>query len=370
MANNRELSQLGSFIVVDDANGNIGIATTTTPYVGIGTTNPEAKLHVIGDVILDNVNITSAGIITSSNPGVSTVVYYGDGSNLFGVSAFNVIPQDAITSPVFPTFANNIGVTSVGIASTALVYIPSSNYLGIGLTDPTQNLDVNGSVRIRGGLYDGINNSAGLNLYVPIADGAGSWSWQPVTAAGAGVLDGITVRKGGAVVGTSGSITDLNFVGGNISIAATVGGAIATITSSDTPTFNEISVTGVSTFGTIEITSAGIITSSNPGVSTVVYYGDGSNLFGVSAFAVINQDLSSDIVFPTLANNAGVSTVGIATTGNTSFVFQPSTGNVGIGSTQPAYKVDVAGDINITGAYRVDGRSVLDDALIYAIVFG
>ena len=50
MANNRELSQLGSFINIDDTSGNIGIATTATPYVGIGTTNPEYKLDVYGDV--------------------------------------------------------------------------------------------------------------------------------------------------------------------------------------------------------------------------------------------------------------------------------------------------------------------------------
>ena len=369
MAKNRELSQLGSFVVVNDTNGNIGIATTATPSVGIGTTNPQAKLHVVSDAIIGELQITSAGIVTSSNPGVSTIKYYGDGSNLIGVNAFNVIGQDLATSPVYPTFASNIGVTSVGIASTQVAYIPSTNRFGIGTTNPTQNLDVTGNVRIRGAIYDGINNSAGLNLQVPVADGAGGWSWQPVTNAGAGVLDGITVKEEGSVVGTSGSITDLNFIGSNVTVTASVGGAIATITSSDTPTFNDLSVTGISTLGNVKIFS-GIITSSNPGVTTVVYYGDGSKLFGVSAFAVINQDLSPDVVYPTLANNSGVSTVGIATTGTTSFVFKPTTGNVGLGSTQPAYKIDAVGDINITGAYRVGGRSVLDDALIYSIVFG
>ena len=50
MANNRELSQLGSFINIDDTSRNIGIATTATPYVGIGTTNPGYKLDVYGDI--------------------------------------------------------------------------------------------------------------------------------------------------------------------------------------------------------------------------------------------------------------------------------------------------------------------------------
>ena len=48
MARNREFSQLGSFVVVDDNNGNIAITSTSTPYVGIGTTNPIHKLDVAG----------------------------------------------------------------------------------------------------------------------------------------------------------------------------------------------------------------------------------------------------------------------------------------------------------------------------------
>lgn len=256
MANNRELSQVAGFIIVDDSSRNIGIATTATPYVGIGTTNPQAKLHVVGDVILDQVKVTSSGIITSSQPGITTVVYYGDGSNLIGVNAFNVINQDLTSSPVYPTFANNTGVTSVGISTNKIVFVPDPGNLGIGTTNPQSTLQV----------------GSAITMYGP---------------------------------------------------------------------------TGI--------------------VSAVAFYGDGSNLIGVNAFNVIPQDLTASPVYPTFANNTGVSSVGIASTG---FVYIPSTGSVGINSVQPAYKLDVGGDINISGTYRVNGRSVLDDALIYSIVFG
>jgi hypothetical protein len=240
MANNRELSQLGSFIVVDDSTKNIGIATTATPYVGIGTTNPQAKLHVIGDAIV------------SGNISVGGTLSYEDVTN----------------------------IDSVGVITARSDVRVGGNLSVVGVT----------------------------------------------TLASAG---GITTTGGDLYVG------------------------------------NELYVKGG-----LKITNTGIVTSTNPGVTTVVYYGDGSNLFGVSAFAVINQDLSSSYVYPTLANNSGVSTVGIATTGTRSFVFQPSTGNVGLGSTQPAYKIDAVGDINITGDYKVNGNSVLENALIYSIVFG
>ena len=46
---NRELSQFGSFIHIDDSTQSIGITTEATPFVGIGTTNPTVKLEVIGN---------------------------------------------------------------------------------------------------------------------------------------------------------------------------------------------------------------------------------------------------------------------------------------------------------------------------------
>jgi hypothetical protein len=49
---NRELSQFGSFIHIDDATQNIGITSLSTPFVGIGTNNPGSKLDVNGDISL------------------------------------------------------------------------------------------------------------------------------------------------------------------------------------------------------------------------------------------------------------------------------------------------------------------------------
>ena len=368
MAKNRELSQLGSFVVVNDTNGNIGIATTATPSVGIGTTNPQAKLHVVSDAIIGDVKVTS-GIVTSANPGITTVKYYGDGSNLIGVNAFNVIGQPLDSNPVYPTFAANIGVTSVGIASTQVAYIPNFGFLGIGTTGPTQRVDVAGNLRVRGGIYDS-TNSVGNSGFVLTSNGADIvWS----SAGGIGIVTNAAGLNGQLQFNSVGIFSGTNQVyydvaSGNLGINTQAPRSDFDVVGD--ARFERVQITGVTTVGQVQITTSGIVTSANPGVTTVVYYGDGSNLFGVSAFSVINQPIAPEIVFPTFANNIGVSSVGIATTGSTSFVFIPSTGSVGLGSTQPAYKVDAVGDINITGDYRVNGRSVLDDALVYAIVFG
>ena len=63
MAKNRELSQVGNFITVNDSSGQIGIANS----VGINTTTPQGNyaLYVQGDA-----NIT--GTINSNGVAVAT----------------------------------------------------------------------------------------------------------------------------------------------------------------------------------------------------------------------------------------------------------------------------------------------------------
>ena len=271
----------------------VGIASTQVAYIpdpgyfGIGITNPQSRLHVVGETILDKVKITSSGIVTSSNPGVTTVVYYGDGSNLFGVTAFTVEAQPISANPVYPTFASNIGVSSVGIASTLIAFIPTSGFFGIGITNPTQKLDVDGNIRIRNGLYDS-TNSAGNSGFVLTSNGSDViWS----SAGGIGIVT--------------------NAAGLN---------------------------------GQIQFNSLGIFSGANS-----VYYNPANDNLGINTS---NPRSDLDVV------------------GNSRFEEVYITGNVGVGTTSPSYKIDAVGDINITGDYKVNGNSVLENALIYSIVFG
>jgi hypothetical protein len=114
MANNRELSQLGSFINVDDSSRNIGIATTATPYVGIGTTNPQYKLDVYGDINFTQDLYKNGQLFTSG----------------IGVGIATVNPQSGIiTGRVGVGFTDinviGTGITVTGYGSTVVIDLSS-----------------------------------------------------------------------------------------------------------------------------------------------------------------------------------------------------------------------------------------------------
>ncbi len=268
MANNRELSQLGSFIDVDNNNGNIGIATLATPWVGIGTTSPEEKLHVVGNVKADE--------------------FIGGGVNLTGIITAGGASYSGGT-----TLAN-LHVTGVSTLT--------------GVTPLVQIIVVvGGDIDFKGDLYkNGDLFTSGV--------GIGSTAVNTST----GVIPDID-RIG---VG----FTDINFVGTGLSITG-------------------YGSTVVVDFGNIAAASGGQLS-----ISTTT------------------ESPPHNISF---VGSASTNIIGIATPTDP-FVFIPSTGRVGIGSDTPIEKLDVNGNINISGAYKIKDRSedVLTDALIYSIVLG
>jgi hypothetical protein len=127
--------------VIDNSRNinNIGIAT-----VSVGNTG----------IIINGIT----GIITSSNPGFSTVVYYGDGSNLTGTIP-NTITNIDVSAIYYPLLSPSTSgtISSISVSSNSIVFNPGPNNLGIGTTNPSTNLHVQGSVRVTGAFYDSSN---------------------------------------------------------------------------------------------------------------------------------------------------------------------------------------------------------------------
>jgi len=182
MANNRELSQLGSFISVDDTSRNIGIATTATPYVGIGTTNPQYKLDVYGDInftqdLYKNGQLFVAGVGVGSNRtnpqsgivtnrigvGFTDINIVGTGISVTGYGSTIVIDFGNIAaasggalsiSTVFSpriqdsAFVGGASTSIIGVSTQTdrFVYDTQTGSVGIGSASPAYKLDVNGDI--------------------------------------------------------------------------------------------------------------------------------------------------------------------------------------------------------------------------------
>ena len=104
MAKNRELSQFGAVVVVDDSNRNIGLATTATPSVGIGTTNPAYKLDVEGD-INSRTEVRVAGV------GVATGVFIQNNGTPAGI-----VTTLNFNNNVTPTVGGGIAVINASVS--------------------------------------------------------------------------------------------------------------------------------------------------------------------------------------------------------------------------------------------------------------
>ena len=253
-----------------------------------------------------------------------------------------------------------IGITSYTENLTVLevtggAYI--SSYVGIGTTNPTQSLHIQGSARLTGALYDS-TNVAGNSGQVLQTTGSGIiWSNASdvgiltyvdrsgiaTFATNAGIATfatnaGIATYADRAGIATFATNAGISTFATNAGVSTSVIGGIGSITG--------LYVSGISTLGTVLI-SSGIVTAT---IGIVTYYGDGSKLTGIQTsgvVSVINQDPNTPIVYPTLVNSVGVSSLGISTT---KLSFIPSSGKLGLGTVTPRENLDVIGTIGIQSA--------------------
>ena len=119
--------------------GKTTVGISTIINVGIGTTNPTERLTVAGNIKVGDTQISS-GIITSSNPGVTTITYWGDGSQLTGIEVANQ-QWNPVQSGIYNESLSNVG---------------------IGTTNPTSNLTVDGNQNVTGNLF--LDNHMTSNL--------------------------------------------------------------------------------------------------------------------------------------------------------------------------------------------------------------
>jgi hypothetical protein len=156
----RYLTYVGNYTGVTSSFGvdENGLAyNPSTNKLGIGTASPDYNLHVQGDVkitggIYDKNNDYGGGskVLTSDGNGGwswENVTATGD-TAISGVDIFD----NTATTPQYLLFTGITtgALTSENVSSTNLVYSPTSGHLGIGTTNASERLQVQGNISING----------------------------------------------------------------------------------------------------------------------------------------------------------------------------------------------------------------------------
>ena len=356
--------------------------TSTNVSGGIASVT---SLNVSGISTLGTVRI-SDGIITST---VGIVTYYGDGSNLIGVAASSLVGFASYSDRSgiatysdfsgistysnfagIATFSNRSGIATYSDFSGISTY---SNFAGISTYS---NFSGIATFSNRSGIatysdFSGIatfSNRSGVATYSNFAgiatysdfSGIATFSNRSGVATYsnfAGIAtysdfsgiatfsnrSGIATYSDFSGIATFSSRSGIATYSDRSGIATNVSGGIASVTS--------LNVSGISTLGTVRI-SSGIITST---VGVVTYYGDGSNLTGIavtiavgvttnadyatSSGVIATTNLNQSFNIPYLLNSSGsISTTYVSPS---TLTFNPSTNNLGIGTNIPLQRIQV-----------------------------
>jgi hypothetical protein len=341
----------GSGLTQLSASSIVGTVSTATNVIG-GIASA-TSLSVSGISTLGTVQISS-GIITATS---GVVTYYGDGSKLQGINASGAISisNNITNSNQLIPYTISFGSTTGLGASNNFVFNPSTGNLGIGTTNPTSQLYVVGDTYITGiltanrivssvyGEFTGGSisgsNIVGTSLSISgistlgIVTSGDIFSTGVITATSfTGSLSGTATTANNLsdaaniTTGTINSARLSGFYGINVSYANTAGIATVAQGLTGTPSISitNLNVSGVSTLGTVQI-SSGIITAT---AGVVTYYGDGSKLSSVVANINVVNDTTTNatryITFEDVTSGQS-SSVGVS---STKLTFNPSTGTL------------------------------------------
>ena len=313
----------------DDSN--LAMRVADGGNVGIGYSSPAKKLDVVGTARISSETTymsydTSRGFNVIGTNGMMRL-WRPTGDVTYELITGSNGPSPGTTSniwwDIFASYTNgsfNIRDRTVTGGNTLTrLMIDLAGNVGIGTTTPSYKLHVNGDINFTGNLRQ--NGTA--------------WSNSQWTTSSSNVYVGATSNVG---IGTTSPVYALD-VSGKLHLASNV------VSQNAGPRLQIADFDGTedsTTYGIVQVTqnNAGTSTYSNQACMSFVRSGNfiaglgfvkGSNVFGVGAGQ------------------------GTTTNFSPSWLSIAQSGNVGIGTTTPSYKLDVSGDINCTGSVRSNG---------------
>jgi hypothetical protein len=334
------LTGIGTF--VDELNVGLGGTVLTVlglgNSVGIGTALPAYLLDIRSPVLEGQTALYVQGDVEITGDIRADDFFIDDAEiqDLTVTDTFIVAGLSTFNSNVFVDADLNVsGITTLGNYVDINSSVDIADDLNVvGLTTLSGYVDINNSVDIGvdlnvvglttlGGYVD-INNSVDIAVDLNVV-GVTTLATVDINA---GEIDVSRIETGDLSVTGIATIATISVVGAALSNLIVSGIAtIATvdINGGDIEVSNvdtvDLNVTGISTLGTVKI-SSGIITATS---GIVTYFGDGSNLTGLSA----NPSLQ------TVLNTGNTSTIGMSIVGvvTATAFFGDGSGLTGAGST-------------------------------------
>ncbi len=342
----------------------------TSGSVGIGTSNPLSTLHIEGSGRF------------SSQTGPSTLVFYnGDVTGIDSQITFRT-SRTSLTSPTAiqsndivgsffgapyngSSYAHNAQfsfMTDTASQGTGVLIktgtsgvrverfrITSTGNIGVGTSTPAARLDVSGGVRIGTDAASCTSVNAGTIRYnLGVVEYCNGTSWTAFGVSGSGImsLNGLTSGSQTIAVGTAGVTPNVSSTGTthtfNFPLAATGSVTAGLISNSDYLSFsNKADSASLTSLTSTVATSYSTLSSNIGAVAT--------------SFTTLNADLNA------VSNTVGVHTASLTAlaaavssvtnsqwvTSGTSISY--NNGNVGIGTTDPNYKLAVSGSSYFKG---------------------
>ncbi|NDD53567.1 hypothetical protein EBZ39_06775, partial [bacterium] len=320
------------------SSGNVGIGTTSTSGTKLRVLGSDADFRIIDGYASST---PSATIISQTGKAISIT------AGLNGTALFiDTTSYFSITKAPKTDFTGN----NIGVSGTELLRILSSGNMGLGTSSPSERLHVSGRARIT--TID--SSSSPMNMLWADANGVIQKTAVPSGGvSGSGTTNYVAKFTGSTAVGNS-QIFDN---GTNVGIGTT------------SPSL-KLDIVGTSDINmSIQTTSSGV--NANAGIrlqtATEGFYtiqtgnavSGGLRIYDAVANAERLRINSSGELLIGTTTDAGAYALQVAGSiyNTTGAVLAASSGNVGIGTTSPAQKLDVNGNAIVSG-FGSFGRSV------------
>ena len=351
---NRELSQFGSFIHIDDSTQSIGITTGATPFVGIGTTNPSVKFEVVGNTNIVGTLEASSYTLNGSPLVDASIEVFAFATN--NVDIFRLPGNVGIGTSVFTEKLTVLGNVSAG----QFISTVSSGTAPFTVASTTQINNLNASLLAgksppTGDIVGTTDTQTLTNktLTSPVISSIVNGAFTSTIPS----VNGTLVSTGSTGTVTSNMIADLNIVNADVAVGAGITYGKLSLTNSILAA--DIVVGAGITYGKLSLsnsivnadiaTGAGI-SVSKLSTSTISGITLGSNLATLTFGTYLTGTSYNGSTAVTIATNA-------STSGDSNIVARDSSGNFTAG-TITAVDFNSTSDINLKENIHTVGNAL------------